>query len=304
MPQEPNLADFESQRLSLFADHGFHGTSLRFADPAGREIYSIEGGHGSLPRVLVHGGLSEASTWAVLAGLLEGRVVVPDRPGYGLTYPIDYRRVDDFMLAASNWLLAVVDGLGEEKVDLVGSSMGGLFSIAFADRHPHRVRRMVFLGAPAGLRHEVPWFLRIWANPILGRLIMRSGLDDPEQMRVRIYPGMVAHPERVPGSQLEVEFAAAQIPGTALTSQTMLNALINFRGMRPEMNVRDRLIASPAPTLMVWGSEDTAFGLPALGEEVSSSMSNAEFHRVEDAGHLVWLDEPELVAGLVNEFLS
>ena len=55
---------------------------------------------------------------------------------------------------------------------------------------------------------------------------------------------------------------------------------------------------------MIWGSEDTAFGPPSLGEEISSAMSDAEFRLIEDAGHLVWLDEPDLVAGLVNEFLS
>lgn len=53
---------------------------------------------------MIHGGLSEASEWSLLAGKLPGRVIIPDRPGCGLSYPIDYRGVD-YRQAAADWLL-------------------------------------------------------------------------------------------------------------------------------------------------------------------------------------------------------
>ena len=55
------------------------------------------------------GRLDEASVWAPSAGLLEGTVVVVDRPGCGLTSPVDYRGVD-YRRHAADWLLGVVDG--------------------------------------------------------------------------------------------------------------------------------------------------------------------------------------------------
>ena len=295
---------FEAQRLEFFATCGFMGESRRIPDRDGRETYLMAGGRGPRSRLLIHGGLSESTAWATLAGLLEGSVVVPDRPGYGLSYPIDYRQVDDFLEEAAGWLLDVVDGLGEDRVDLVGNSMGGLFSVAFALGHPDRVNRLVLLGALPGVQREVPWFLKVWANPVLGRLMMRSGLDSPEQMRTRVYPGLVAHPERVPAAQLEIEHTAGMLPHAALTSQTMLRAVIGAKGFRTRYLMRDRLPDIETPTLIAWGSEDTAFGKPSIGRQIAARMPNATFELIPDAGHLPWLDEPHLVADLVNSYLD
>jgi pimeloyl-ACP methyl ester carboxylesterase len=223
---------FERNRLALFAEHGVAGRSGRIPDHWGRETYAVVCGDGSLPTVLVHGGLSDASEWALLAGRLDGPLVIPDRPGYGLTYRIDYRKLD-FRRAAADWLLELVDGLGVETVDLLGASMGGFFALAFATSHPERVRRLVLLGAPVGLFREIPLFLRLWGNPIVGRLISRINIPDAETLRKRAFAGLVVHPERVPVEFLEVAQAGGALPGTALTTRTMLHAVTSLRGLRP-----------------------------------------------------------------------
>lgn len=295
---------FESMRLELFERHGFKGASQRVANDSGDETYMVVGGEGPRTRVLVHGGLSESSHWAMLAGQLTGKVVIPDRPGYGLSHSVDYRQVDDFGAAAADWLLTVVDGIGEDKVDLVGTSMGGYFAICFAARYPERVRRLVLLAAPAGIDKHIPWFLKMWANPITGRLFMKATMDEPEQLRERIYPGLVAHPERVPADQLEVEFVAGQLPDFALTAHTMLRASVGLLGFRLRYLVRDQLTALEIPTLIVWGERDTSFYPPSLGREIAAEMAKSEFVIVPDAGHMPWIDQPELVANAVNQFLN
>jgi len=80
-------------------------------DRAGKRTYMIGRGEGPCPTMLVHGGLSQASEWSLLAGRLAGHVLIPDRPGCGLSYPIDYREAD-YRQAATGWLLELVDGLG------------------------------------------------------------------------------------------------------------------------------------------------------------------------------------------------
>ncbi|MGH2805260.1 MAG: alpha/beta fold hydrolase, partial [Thermoleophilaceae bacterium] len=72
-----------------------------------------------------------------------------------MSYPIDYREVD-YRGAAAEWLLDLLDAIDADQVDLVGNSMGGFFSMAFAIAHPHRVRRLVLVGAPAGLDRDLP----------------------------------------------------------------------------------------------------------------------------------------------------
>jgi pimeloyl-ACP methyl ester carboxylesterase len=99
----------------------------------------IARGSGPCPTLLIHGGLSQAGEWSVLAGRLPGHVLIPDRPGCGLSYPIDYRGVD-YRAAAAEWLRDLIDGIGADQVDLVGNSTGGFFSIVFAIAYPDRVR--------------------------------------------------------------------------------------------------------------------------------------------------------------------
>lgn len=148
------LSVFEEHRLALLARYGFEGESRWVVDREGRRTYAIVRGEGPCPTMLVHGGLSHAGEWHSLAGRLPGQVVIPDRPGCGLSYPIDYLGVD-YRRAAADWLLDLADGIGSDQVDLVGNSMGGFFCIAIA--HPERVRRLVLVGAPAGLDRTLPF---------------------------------------------------------------------------------------------------------------------------------------------------
>src|SRR5262245_20160403 len=119
---------FERDRLALFARYGVEGESRRIPDRQGRETYSVAVGDEPSPTVLVHGGLSDASEWVLLAAQLDRPLVMLDRPGYGLTYRIDYRKLE-FRRAAADWLLELTDGLGVERIDLLGASMGGFFAL-------------------------------------------------------------------------------------------------------------------------------------------------------------------------------
>ena len=298
--------DFERARLALFARHGFDGASRWTTGRTGRRTYAVEGGSGERPTILVHGGLSHAAEWALVAGRLGGRLIIPDRPGCGLSYPIDYRGLD-YRQEAADWLAEVVDGIGAREVDIVGNSMGGYFAVAFALAHPHRVRRLVLAGAPAGLDRDIPLFLRIWGHPILGPVLAALGLTtprDPEALRRRVFSKLlVADARRVPDEVLALTVAAAAMPGAARAAHTMLRAVLTMRGWRPELSIRDDLARLETPALLVWGDAD-AFARPESGAEVARRMPNGRLHVIRDAGHLPYLDQPDVVADAVAGFLG
>ena len=297
-------AAFERQRLALFERYGFQGEGRRITDRQGRSTYVITRGDGPRPTVLIHGGLSQASEWALLAGQLPGHVIIPDRPGCGLSYPIDYRKVPDFRKAAADWLLDLLDGIGANQADLVGNSMGGFFSIALALAHPDRVRRLVMVGAPPGLDRTVPLFLRLWGNPILGPLINRQKITDPETLRKRVFaPLLVAHPERVPLDFLELGVAAMALPGYDHNAYSLLRRITTLRGLRSELMVRDDLRRLTVPTLFLWGDAD-AFVPPSIGREVAARMTNAQIEILPDTGHLPYVDHPDIVASAITQFLN
>ena len=107
------------------------------------------------PLVLVHGGWTGASTWALLIGPLAAdfTVVAYDRRGHsrstrGGATPDRRRHEDD--------LAAVVDSLGAGPVHLVASSYGALLALELAGRRPDLVHGVVAHEPPAAALHPVP----------------------------------------------------------------------------------------------------------------------------------------------------
>jgi pimeloyl-ACP methyl ester carboxylesterase len=293
----------ERDRLKLFHDHGFAARSLWLDDGDGRRTYAVVRGEGPCPTILVHGGIADASVWALLARHVEGPVVIPDRPGHGLSSPIDYTG-RDYRAEAAEWLLRVADGLGAEQVNLVGNSMGGFFSVAFALAHPERVRRLVLAGAPAGLDRPIPGFLRAWSLPVVGSLVsaMIARTTDPEAMRTRVMADLCAHPERIPVEALRVAIGASAQPGFHGSVRSMLRACLDLGGWRPSLAIREPMASLRVPTLFVWGDRDS-FAPPSSGQEIAARMPDARVHVLPGVGHLPQLDEPKALAAAFAPFL-
>lgn len=299
-----NADAFERDRLALFARNGFAAKSRWFQEPSGRKTYALVRPGAGTTKLVIHGGMAEASVWYSMAGHLPGAVVIPDRPGHGLSDDIDYTGVD-YRRAAADWMLHLVDSLGERQVDLVGNSMGGYFCLVFALAYPERVRRLAIVGAPAGIDRELPLFLRLWGRPVIGSAIssMMRGIKDPEALRTRVLAPMLAHPERISLDALRVKLAASTKPGWHPMVQSMIGAVSDLGGWRPALNIREDVAALSVPTLFAWGDKDN-FAPPSSGEELARRMPSARCETVADAGHLPQLDQPEALAKSVTRFFA
>lgn len=270
-------------------------------------VNTVDRNDTACPTILIHGGLSEAGEWFALARHLAGGIVIADRPGCGLSYRVDYSGYDGthYRRAAETWLDGLIGGLGARRVNIVANSMGGYFAIAFASANPERLRKLVFVGAPAGLDRPIPLFLRLWGNPIVGRRIgkMALAMDSSEAIRKRVFPMLSAHPERILADFLKVALAAQKLPGAELAARSMLRTVLDWRGWRKSMMMRDVLAAIDVPTLFVWGDRD-AFAPPSSGEDMVSRMPDARIEVMRDVGHLPHVDQPDTVGRVIADFLS
>lgn len=101
----------------------------------GRRIHGIEIGDGK-PLVLLHGSGPTALQFLPLLERLTGvRAIAVDRPGFGLSDPIEPPSVD-YREAAVESVNLILDGLGLTETALLGNSAGG------------DVRAVVRAGAP------------------------------------------------------------------------------------------------------------------------------------------------------------
>lgn len=288
---------FETTRLQLFGRYGFDGTSRRLGDDPSRLTYVIERRGDSPPVVFLHGGLSQAGSWCLVAGRVPGTVFIPDRPGWGLTYPVDFRTVD-VRESSVAWLDGVMDDLELRHAILVGASIGGFIAAAYALAHPQRVDGLVLVGSPPGLRRRLPVPLRLMGNPVLGPLMTKAKITDPEVNRRRVFKNLVAHPEAVPVDVLQNDIDAMALPGAGHAAFTMMRSMTTIGGFRPSMLIADELAALACPTTFLWGDKDT-FVPHDVGEGVAATMPSGRFQLVPDAGHCVELDRPDLVADAI-----
>ncbi len=277
-------------------------------------VHILEAGAGE-PVFMVHGGNSVAVSWGSLMGKLAPhlRLIMPDRPGCGLTTPFDCRGVN-LRAHGTAFLHGVLEALGHRRVTLVGNSMGGFFAMAFAIAHPEMVSKLVLLGEPAGANGNPGRFHRLVGtrgiNALLYATALRPATNAAGARRGLAKSRLVADPNRVPDTLLECFAAAAHLPGavnswTSMVEQVFVPAGLGLfarettvtHALIPEL---DRLVA---PTLFLWGDKDP-LGSPDDGRKLAAHMPYAELRVVEDAGHLPWLDQPEVCAEAILAFLG
>jgi esterase len=105
----------------------------------------------------LHGHFGQGAIYHMLAAALAPawRVVALDQRGHGFSdHAATYRR-DDYLRDA----LAVLDGLGIDRVVVLGSSLGGVNAYQLAARAPGRVAGLIVEDIGAVCRDDLSWCL-------------------------------------------------------------------------------------------------------------------------------------------------
>lgn len=242
------------------------GISEREVLVSGRPVRYEVAGEGE-PVVLVHGLSGSTRWWArnVPALAEHHRVYLVNLPGFG-TVRRPRRR---FVLAeAASWLLAWLEALGLEEVNLVGHSMGGFLSLRIAAGRPGVVRRLVLVdpaGMPAGrtmLGH-------------LGPLLLAARYGAPSFLPVLARDALYAGP---------------------------LTLLRTTRDLLAE-DVRGDLRSVGMPTLLVWGERDPLIPL-SVGGLMRVEIPDSRLLVIERAGHNPMFDRPEDFNGALLAFFA
>jgi pimeloyl-ACP methyl ester carboxylesterase len=138
---------YRQAEQALWDHYGVQPTE-RFVEvdkPAAR-IRVVEVGSGP-PLLVVHGTFGNGPAFAALAREMPNRrLLLIDRPGFGLSSAIDYR-AESFGETVANPQRQILDRLALERVDIVGHSIGANFALRLALHHRERVRRVILLGA-------------------------------------------------------------------------------------------------------------------------------------------------------------
>jgi len=282
-----------------------HRTSFVSLPSVSQPVRMIETGSG--PTVLmVHGGPAFAGVWLPLMARLRGmRLVAVDRPGYGVTGPFGYAAVD-YPHFAATFLDELLTALEVERVPVIASSMGSLWTMWLAQRRAERFSAMVHLGCPPlVLRPGLPLAFRLLGTPIINRLILSRDRPSPAQVR-RVFTRMGHREAALDGWNAafwDLSLAFEELPDYQrgwLAELERVGRMLRAREGRGLGEADLRQI--DAPSLLLWGARDP-FGPPTLGRAIADAMPHAVMTVVGD-GHLPWLDEPVACAEQIRAFLG
>lgn len=207
--------------------------------------------------VLVHGLVSDSSTWApATAALAERgvRVIAPDLLGHGASDKPACSVGQYSLPGFSTCLRDLLRSLGVSRATLVGHSLGGAIAMHFAYHYPAHVERLVLV-ASGGLGKGVHPVLRAAAVP--GAPLLLRSLLNPATLGMarwlRVHRALHLTPRVV--ANLQRAFGGLVIPAGRAAFFAALRSVIAPSGQRGSM-IEMRYLGDHVPTLIVWSERD------------------------------------------------
>jgi pimeloyl-ACP methyl ester carboxylesterase len=190
--------------------------------------------------------------------------------------------------------IAVLDGLGIAKANVVGLSMGGFTALHLALTHPDRITSAVIAGAGYGAQPERQEAFRAECHAIADAFESDGAAKVAEWYAAG--PARVQFQNKNPRGW--AEFAAA------LAGHDSRGAALTMRGVqaaRPSLYALD-LTRIDVPVLIVVGDEDEGCLEPAL--MLKRTIPTAGLVVLPRTGHTANLEEPDVFNRAVDTFLA
>jgi len=238
------------------------------------------------PVVCLHGGGAGAITWYPSISVLAEhfKVIAPDIVGYGESDKPNAAYDRPFY---ASWLRDFFLALEIPKAHVIGLSQGGAISLQFSLKNPEMVEKLVLVGS-AALTDKIPLgflFSIFWLHSIpsvaAGRFNSRYLVDKPENVDPNFGPYALQVVKKPGGKRV-----IWQSKGAAVKSMPA-----------------EELRQIQHQTLILWGENDKVFP-PVVGEAAAQIMPNAALRRIQDAGHISFMDQPEVFNEILLQFLK
>ena len=260
------------------------------AEVAGIETFWRQAG--DAPILWVHGVPVHSGDWLSFLERCGG--VAMDLPGFGRSgKPANF---DYSMEGYRSWLSEFVAHLGWQSHALVVHDWGGGIGLSYAQDQPERIERLVVMNAtPLLPGYRWHWIARVWRTPLLGELFMGASTRAGFKLISR---QANATPGPLPDDFMDLFWEH-------FDHGTQRAILKLYRSAPPDVLAAagGRLRELTCPALVLWGAQDPYIG-PRFAQAYGDALGgDTTVEVVEEGGHWMWIDRPELVER-VCAFLS
>lgn len=234
--------------------------------------------------VLAHGFTQTGRLWGEFGAILgkRRRLVAVDLPGHGASSNV----VADLVEGAT--LLA--QAVPVERFDLLGYSLGARFALHCALANPKKVRRLVLIGATAGIEDDGAREAR--------RLVDEERAAELDHARdVSAFISRWLQMPMFAGLDPEHAGAAERLKNTP----SGLASSLRLAGVGTQAPLWTELARLAMPVLVVAGERDLPY--TELGSRIAAGVPDGHFAVVPGAGHAAHLEAPAASAQVVERWL-
>jgi 2-hydroxy-6-oxonona-2,4-dienedioate hydrolase len=281
-------------------------TSLPYEDTL-RELPTDEGilryheaGDGP-PLLLLHGSGPGVTGWRNYRGNLpvlarHFRCLALEFPGFGVSDPT----AENPMAAAPRAVLRFLEGLGLDRVDVIGNSMGGYVAVGLATARKDLFRRVVTIG---GVGRNI-----LSPAPSEGLNLLVEFTENPiRENLVQWLRAMVHDPALLTEELIEERWASATEPSTLEASRRIYGRQAMAAVLAAQDNSDQPIWAAlhkvTAPTLLTWGRDDRVTPLENALLPLRT-IPRAELHVLPDCGHWAMIEQKAAWESAVLAFLT
>jgi 2-hydroxy-6-oxonona-2,4-dienedioate hydrolase len=236
--------------------------------------------------ILLHGIGASAERWSRVIPTLsrEYRVIAPDIIGFGYSDKPAVEYTMDFFI---DFFRSFLENLGISKASIIGSSLGGHIATEFTIRFNHMVEKLVLV-SPAGMMKT--------STPTLDRYIMAALY--PEYQRVYDAFSEMVYDSNAINQETLMDFVNRMSLPNA--KHVFMSTLL---GIRYAPDLRGRLSNITAPTLLVWGDDDTTIPLAEYSNQYNGIPNMEELVVIKNCRHVPHVEKPATFNRIVSKFL-
>lgn len=251
---------------------------------AGLRIHFEALGEGP-PVLLLHGYPLSGHLWDDVVRHLSDayRLIVPDLRGHGRSEAADTASMEEM----AEDVLAVLAAADEDRpVVLVGMSMGGYVSLAFARRYPQRVRALVLVDS------------RTAADSVEAAAARRRTAERVQREGTAFVADEMVAKLFAPGAPEELKRSWR----ARMVDTSPRGVVAALRGMAARPDSSDLLRQLGVPVMVIVGEED---GITPVEEaRAIAQASGGRLEVIPGAGHMAAAEKPEVVAAALRSFLD
>ena len=254
--------------------------------------YAITGpdNTGKPPVVLLHRLGGWLSDWRHVAAILghERRVIAFDLPGHGGSQWQGRPPYVQTLGESASLLVGAFDELEIDKVDLIGTSLGGCVSVILAAFWPERINKLAVVSSALAPRRSLDQ-IRALIDDAQRDLFDENGLPIVfrEEMLNETFGIVDTH-------DIYVEsLASRKAAGRWIQPSERGVAITDIVGT---------LARVTAPTLIAYGEKDRAYGKYRAGAE--AALPGATFLEIANSGAFAMQEEPAALALVLSDFID